>query len=88
MKYTSDNRTIEFNTQKDGNPSTFIHFKGKLYQIFTIAKDSETQKDIVVYQKQYDDFNYYVRDAKMFFSFVDKEKYPEVKQIYRFEKLV
>lgn len=63
----------------------YRHFKGHLYQVIHIAKDSETLKDVVVYQDLSDDTKIWVRDYDMFMSKVDKEKYPEVKQEYRFE---
>lgn len=63
----------------------YRHFKGHLYQVINIAKDSETLKDVVVYQDLSDDTKIWVRDYDMFLSKVDKEKYPEVKQEYRFE---
>lgn len=63
----------------------YRHFKGHLYQVLNIAKDSETLKDVVVYQDLSDDTKIWVRDYDMFLSKVDKEKYPEVKQEYRFE---
>ncbi len=68
----------------------YRHFKGREYRILMIANDSETNNDdepkkVVVYQAQYGDNKIWVRDYDMFLSEVDKEKYPEVSQKYRFE---
>ncbi|MCR4698183.1 MAG: DUF1653 domain-containing protein [Bacilli bacterium] len=57
-----------------------------LYEIKGVAIHSETREEMMVYQGLYDDFLLYVRPLKMFLSQVDKEKYPAIKQKYRFEK--
>ena len=45
----------------------FRHFKGGLYKMITVAKDSETLERMVVYQALYDEKGFWVRSEKMFF---------------------
>lgn len=65
----------------------YRHFKGNIYQIRCLAKHSETGEMMVVYQAMYDTFQIYVRSLDMFMEEVDRAKYPDVKQRYRFELL-
>jgi len=66
----------------------YRHFKNKLYQIVGIAFDSETASPAVVYQALYGDYRLWIRPLEDFLSEVDHEKYPAVKQKFRFERIV
>ena len=63
----------------------YRHFKGDYYLVEDIALDSETNKEMVVYRKLYDDCSLWVRPVEMFLSEVDHNKFPNVEQKYRFE---
>lgn len=58
-----------------------------LYEIIGVAIHSETREEMMVYKPLYDDGGMYIRPLDMFLSEVDHEKYPDVRQEYRFEKI-
>lgn len=60
----------------------YRHFKGMIITILEIAKHTETLEEMVVYEHDGEDW---VRPMSMFLEKVDKEKYPDVSQEYRFE---
>lgn len=71
----------------------YKHFKGHVYRVIAIGYDSENYNEndplksrLVVYQNVEND-EVWVRPYDLFNSLVDKEKYPDVKQKYRFEKI-
>ena len=57
-----------------------------LYKIIGVAEHTESGESLMVYQALYDDFRIYARPYDMFTEKVDRDKYPDVKQEYRFEK--
>lgn len=67
--------------------SRYRHFKGGIYIVTDIAVHSETEGPMVIY-KTFDQPNLvWCRPLDMFLSKVDHEKYPDVQQIMRFERI-
>lgn len=66
----------------------YHHFKGHIIEIIGIAKHTEDLSELVLYY-HVDEENpvIWTRPIEMFSEKVDKEKYPNVTQEYRFELL-
>ena len=65
----------------------YRHFKGNYYLVEDVAIYSEDLSEYVVYRALYGDGKLYIRPLDMFLSKVDKEKYSDVEQVYRFEEV-
>ena len=64
----------------------YKHFKGDFYIVEGIAIHSETEEELVIYRGIYEDGRHvYARPKDDFLAEVDHEKYPNVKQKYKFE---
>ena len=63
----------------------YRHFKGDYYLVENLAHDSETGETVVIYRKLYGDGGLWLRPMEVFLSPVDREKYPDVQQEYRFQ---
>ena len=94
---TAGEKTGERDPKRDIRAGDIVrHFKREwvsqetseyLYRVLAFAQHTETGERLVIYQALYAPFKICARPYAMFMSLVDREKYPDVKQTYRFEKL-
>ena len=89
--------TVPEEMKRDIRPGDIVrHFKREwvspetseyLYKVLAFAQHTETGEMLVVYQGLYAPFKISARPYAMFMSEVDREKYPDIRQKYRFEKV-
>lgn len=85
MLVTRRKEADSMNSPKIGE--RYRHFKGRDYEIVAIATHTETEEKLVVYKALYGSFEIYARPLSMFLEKVDREKYPDATQEYRFERI-
>ena len=83
--------------RRDIRPGDIVrHFKREwvnentseyLYKVLAFAEHTETGERLAIYQGLYAPFKICARPFEMFMSEVDREKYPDVKQKWRFERV-
>lgn len=68
---------------QDIRPGLYRHYKGSNYQVLLVARHSETEKQLVIYQALYGERGHWARPIEMFHEtvLVNGEK------VLRFERL-
>ena len=63
-------------------PGRYRHFKGGEYRLLCLARHSETQEWMVVYQALYGEEGLWVRPAEMWTEQVEREGYSGPRFVY------
>lgn len=83
--FKKDNISTEFDRPLPKEGEKYKYFKlGKIVTVIGVSRHTETEELTVVYEYEGHIWN---RPLEMFMSEVDKEKYPNTEQKYRFEKV-
>ena len=67
----------------DGAAGRYRHYKGQFYQVIGVARHTETEEELVVYQALYGERGLWVRPKAMFFEQVVVEG----RAVPRFERV-
>jgi cyclomaltodextrinase len=54
-------------------PGRYRHFKGGEYEVIGVARDSESDQEVVVYRALYGERGLWVRPLRMFTEIVERE---------------
>jgi hypothetical protein len=54
-------------------PGRYRHFKGNEYEVLGVARDSETEQEVVVYRALYGERGLWVRPLAMFMQLVERD---------------
>ncbi len=65
-----------------------VHFKGGVYKVLAIARHADDLGVYVVYQALEAPNEVWIRGIEAFLSPVDRQKYPQARQQFRFEKML
>ena len=52
-------------------PGLYQHYKGPQYRVFSVARHSETEEEVVFYQALYGEYGFWVRPLSMFLETVE-----------------
>lgn len=63
-------------------PGRYRHFKGREYRVIGMARHSETEEWMVVYQPLYGEGGFWVRPAAMWSEEVEREDYRGPRFVY------
>ncbi|ENY8313327.1 TPA: DUF1653 domain-containing protein [Clostridioides difficile] len=81
-RYIGDYRFLSRHTETNDTVVIYKDNKGNFYH----HGSDDNSTDLVIYKTLYDATGVYSRPIEIFLSKVDKEKYPNVSQEYRFEE--
>ena len=87
MSNITETQKMYLQMRNDLIGTKYMHFKGNVYIITDMAIHTETGELMVIYKNINDPSSVWCRPLDMFTSEVDREKYPDVKQHLRFERI-
>lgn len=82
-----DRSLARSSTWKPQPMEQYRHFKGGRYQVLCVAEKEDTGEKMVIYQALYGVGKIWARTLRDFASEVDRTRYPEARQKFRFEKI-